>query len=45
MPEPGEAVRCPKCGRVVPVDPEWRIVVCPACGEVINRMASDARYD
>jgi predicted RNA-binding Zn-ribbon protein involved in translation (DUF1610 family) len=45
MTEAAEAVRCPKCSRIVPVSADWRLVVCPGCGEVISRMDSDARFD
>jgi len=43
--EPEEEVRCPKCGRLIPVAADWRLAVCPTCGEVVTRMTSDATYD
>jgi len=45
MAESDSEVRCPKCSRLIPVAPEWRVVVCPGCGEVVTRMTSDATYD
>ncbi len=40
-----ESVRCPRCGTVLPVSPEWRFVQCPQCGFPIMQMSSDSRYD
>ncbi|MGA8303400.1 MAG: hypothetical protein WA691_05000 [Thermoplasmata archaeon] len=45
MTDPSGAVRCPQCAELVPVAPDWRLVLCPKCGNVITRMASDATYD
>ncbi len=45
MAESDDVVRCPQCARLVPVPEDWRVVVCPTCGAVITRMASDSEYD
>lgn len=40
-----DQVRCPKCQAIIPVEPEWRLVRCPHCGDVVTRMGGDAAYD
>lgn len=39
------AVRCPSCGALVPVEPDWRLVQCPKCHEPVVRMTSEPNYD
>jgi hypothetical protein len=41
----GQQVQCPTCHAIIPVDPEWRLVQCSACKEMITRMAEDSSYD
>jgi predicted RNA-binding Zn-ribbon protein involved in translation (DUF1610 family) len=45
MDEPIPPVACPNCHATIPVDPEWRIVQCPRCGQMVTRMTDDASYD
>jgi len=45
MSEGDQQVVCPTCHRVISVDPEWRLVQCPGCGEMITRMSEDSSYD
>ena len=44
VPEPTN-VRCPKCGGLISVEPEWRLVQCPTCGTPVTRMGVDPSYD
>ncbi|HTP54044.1 MAG TPA: hypothetical protein VML94_03640 [Thermoplasmata archaeon] len=36
---------CPVCSTEIAVDPEWRMVQCPSCHEMVLRMTDDATYD
>jgi predicted RNA-binding Zn-ribbon protein involved in translation (DUF1610 family) len=38
-------VQCPACQAFVHVEPDWRLVQCPKCGEMITRMGEDSSYD
>jgi|HubBroStandDraft_1064217.scaffolds.fasta_scaffold24735_3 predicted RNA-binding Zn-ribbon protein involved in translation (DUF1610 family) len=38
-------VVCPRCQTAIPVEPEWRLVQCPSCGEMVSRMTEDRAYD
>jgi predicted RNA-binding Zn-ribbon protein involved in translation (DUF1610 family) len=45
MVETETRVMCPKCHAAIPVEPEWRLVQCPQCGEMVSRMTEDSTYD
>jgi endogenous inhibitor of DNA gyrase (YacG/DUF329 family) len=45
MAEDELAVPCPNCHTLIPVTPEWRLVQCPRCGEMVTRMGEDRSYD
>jgi endogenous inhibitor of DNA gyrase (YacG/DUF329 family) len=45
MTDEDAVVRCPRCTELVPVAPDWRLAICPKCGEVVTRMTSDSTYD
>jgi predicted RNA-binding Zn-ribbon protein involved in translation (DUF1610 family) len=41
----GGKAQCPSCGALIPVEPEWRLVQCPKCQEMVTRMGEDSAYD
>jgi predicted RNA-binding Zn-ribbon protein involved in translation (DUF1610 family) len=45
MDETDHEVQCPNCHRTISVEPEWRMVQCPGCAQMITRMTEDRSYD
>ncbi|MCI4323123.1 MAG: hypothetical protein L3K03_03745 [Thermoplasmata archaeon] len=41
----GRQIVCPQCQAIVPVEEDWRLVLCPKCGQPVTRMGDDAKYD
>ncbi len=45
MDEGPQQVACPNCRRTISVEPEWRLIQCPRCGQMVTRMSEDSSYD
>jgi predicted RNA-binding Zn-ribbon protein involved in translation (DUF1610 family) len=43
--ETDRQVLCQTCHAIITVDPGWRLVKCPRCGEMTTRMGEDCAYD